>query len=91
MGPSAMKKCSCCGEEKPKELFGNDKTHKGGLRSSCRACTNMERRARYKPTLGIRKPRKIAWAALKRQRDIVRYGLAVVEALEATPYQEHEW
>ena len=35
-----MKKCTKCGEEKPKSEFYKQKTHKDGFRSQCKACTN---------------------------------------------------
>lgn len=35
-----MKRCTKCGEEKPKSEFYKQKTHKDGLRSQCKKCVN---------------------------------------------------
>lgn len=37
-----MKKCTCCGIEKPELDFYSCKKRKSGLRSKCKACINLE-------------------------------------------------
>jgi hypothetical protein len=37
-----MKKCSLCGEEKSKDLFGKSSNSKDGLRSRCKVCRSVE-------------------------------------------------
>jgi|SRR5829696_2929876 len=39
-----MKRCSKCGEWKPKDAFSVDKSKKEGLRSNCKECSNQKQR-----------------------------------------------
>ena len=42
------KRCSKCGEMKPREAFGIDKRNRSGLRSECNACRNEYAKKRRK-------------------------------------------
>lgn len=79
-----MKRCTTCGKEKPEAEFAKDKRNKDGLDSRCKKC-GVARKNKYQPlVVGRVQPRRKTIADTKRQRLIVKYGLAVVEAMDAT-------
>lgn len=78
-----MKKCSRCGEEKPIEDFPRDKSRKDGLFVYCRKCVSANSRKYHPVVTGCRKPRSVVMKAKSRQDMIVKYGIAVVEAMDS--------
>ena len=46
-----MKRCYCCGLEKPQSEFYKDKSKNSGLHSSCKKCNNLARAARHRKRL----------------------------------------
>ena len=78
-----MKKCSCCGKEKPTEDFYRDKNRKDGLCFYCKKCMNVKSK-KYRPLVtGYIKPRSVVMKDKSRQDMIVKYGIDVVEAMDS--------
>lgn len=53
--PSRYKQCSDCGQIKPIECFGKDKTKKDGHRSYCLDCLRLRSKRYTRPKTGFRK------------------------------------
>jgi hypothetical protein len=85
----AMKRCTTCGKEKLEAEFAKDKRKKDGLDTRCKKCA-IARKNKYQPlVVGRVQPRRKTISDTKRQNMIVKYGLAVVEAMEATEGCDH--
>jgi NAD-dependent SIR2 family protein deacetylase len=77
-----MKRCTACAEEKPESDFAKDKRRKDGLDSRCKKC-GTSRTRKYQPLVHDQiQPRTKSISNTKRQNLIVKYGIAVVEAME---------
>lgn len=44
VGVAGMKRCSCCGDEMPAELFHTDSSRADGKFADCRRCNNLRRK-----------------------------------------------
>ena len=79
------KVCTKCGKQKPKKLFKTQSQRKDGISSICKECCAASDRKYRPPAHGLIVPRRKANADSERQRMVVKYGYAVVEAMEQTP------
>lgn len=78
-----MKKCTKCLKEKPLAEFEAKKQTSTGYGSRCKKCATAIHKKYRPPVAGITKPRKQSIKDTWRQEQIVKYGIAVVEAMEA--------
>lgn len=85
-----MKTCPKCGKEKHVADFPKDKSSKDGLYSYCKECCSSRSR-NTKPTVyGNMLTRKKARDKTIHQALIVKHGIAVVEAMESTEFDDHD-
>lgn len=78
-----MKKCTKCGQEKPLEEFEANKQTSTGYGARCKKCATAIHK-KYRPQVaGITQPRRKSIKDTLRQEQIVKYGIAVVEAMES--------
>ena len=78
-----MKTCGCCLEEKTFDEFHKSAVSKDGHYFYCKACVKMKGKDRYTPVLGLRKGRGVALKETIRQREIVKYGIELVETFDS--------
>ncbi len=76
-----MKKCSKCGEEKPLTEFEANKQHSTGYGARCKECATAIHK-KYRPPAKTQRG-GITKKESARQQQIAKYGIAVVEAMEA--------
>lgn len=83
------KYCPKCKTEKERVEFYVSRNTKDGLYGWCKCCSKAHNKANYlangKPnkTTDVAKPKRVVLKERYRQNLIVKYGLAVVEAMEA--------
>jgi superfamily II helicase len=78
-----LKTCPRCLEEKTLDNFHKSANTKDGHFAYCKDCTNEKHRKERPLVLGLRKPRKVVAAETSRMRDVVKYGLELVETFES--------
>ena len=82
-----MKKCSTCHQEKELFAFTKDARNRDGLSYECRECKN--KRQRKGPNIAKNRGHAIAFS--KRQNQIAKYGLAVIETMDTLSASEYEY
>lgn len=84
-----MKVCSHCKDELDESEFPPAPSHKDGLGYVCRSCVNRKARLKHKPVSGVRLPMAVAQSKGKRQAQIAKYGIELVETMESiSPYDD---
>ena len=63
-----MKICVICGEEKPLDEFGKNRTMKDGRRSNCKVCHSREERQRYREEPRAKEERAARRAEIEKVR-----------------------
>ena len=69
-----MKKCTCCGEEKPLSAFYRSKSKKSGYKSHCKSCVSDQRKDYYKSPEGYKKKIEKSWRDKGMVFTIEEYG-----------------
>lgn len=84
-----MKTCKCCGKEKELHEFVKEKRNKDGRGANCKKCQSKISNAKYYPLVrGFVVPRAVMVKENRRTSMIVKYGIAVVEAMEDTNFDD---
>jgi hypothetical protein len=63
-----LKRCTKCGEHKPRELFARKKDSRDGLHPYCKVCVRAANKAYYAAHKELEKSRSKAWHAANRER-----------------------
>ncbi len=77
-----MKRCTKCGEEKQENEFEADNRRPDGRGSRCKKCATAIHKKYRPPVAGVTQPRRKTRKDTLRQEQIVKYGIAVVEAMD---------
>ena len=77
---NGIKRCTKCNRDLPVSRFYQNAAAKDGLSWNCKSCLGAMNHAVYEKKLGLGRGK--ATAKTKRQNKVVKYGEAIVEAME---------